>query len=127
MTIKDNVLSLRDQYRPDIKTVSELERKIGLSNGSISQWAKSKPSQEKATLVAKFFKVPVDRVYNSESNSVDLDSNEEDLITLFRKNTTGMSDEETKKFNRSLDSLMKAAKNILNENDEDWFIWNTKQ
>lgn len=119
MSVKDNVLSLRDQYRPDIKTVSELEKKIGLSNGNISQWSTSKPSREKAELVANFFKVPVDRVYNNQNKSVELDSNEDELITLFRKNTKGMSSDETKRFNKSLGTLMKAARNILNEDNED--------
>lgn len=115
MSVKDNVLALRDQYRPDLKTVSELERAMKLSNGIISQWDKSEPTKQKAEQVANFFKVPVERVYGIESNSVTLDSEEENLVALFRKQTSDMSVDDRKRFNKSLDSLMKTAKNLLED------------
>jgi DNA-binding XRE family transcriptional regulator len=113
MSVKDNVLALRDQFRPDLKTTAELERAIGLSNGIISQWGKSKPSQEKALKVAKFFNVPVERVYGINNSAVNLHKDEEEFLTLFRKKTVNMNEEQKQKFNKSLEDLMDTAKKFI--------------
>lgn len=59
-TFKDRVLTVWKEKRPDIKSIRSLEENIGLSNGSISSWSKSSPSQLKIEQVANFFNVSVD-------------------------------------------------------------------
>ncbi|MCH5463313.1 helix-turn-helix transcriptional regulator [Lactobacillus sp. LC28-10] len=116
MTVKDNVLRLWKAYRPDIKSVAELERKIDISNGIISQWEKSTPSTKSAKKVADFFGVPVSSVLNdSTDDSVELKQSEQQLIAAFRKNTDGMTDDEKAKFSSSLDILMRTAKDLLKD------------
>lgn len=41
-------------------SISELERKLNLSNGSISKWAKSKPNSKYIEKVADYFNVSTD-------------------------------------------------------------------
>ena len=55
MNVRDNVFKLWHQQRKDIKSVAELERKIGLSNGIIQQWKDNNPSIKNAQKVADFF------------------------------------------------------------------------
>lgn len=60
-------------------SVSELERKLNLSNGSISKWAKSKPNSKYIEKVADYFNVSTDYLLGRspirESNS-DINPNE---------------------------------------------------
>ena len=44
MSVKDNVIRLWKNKRPDIQSVAELERKINLSNGLIQKWDSKTPS-----------------------------------------------------------------------------------
>lgn len=114
MTIKDNVYRLWRENRPDIKSVAELERKTDLSNGTISRWDKSIPSTRSAQKVADFFHVPLSQVLgNSDDKATKLDSQEQQFLTLFRKNTESMTSTQKEKFTNSLDTLMQAAKNII--------------
>lgn len=48
MTVKNNILKLWHEKRPDIKTIAELERKIGLSNGQIRYWDQKVPTIKSA-------------------------------------------------------------------------------
>jgi len=72
MIIKD----LAEQHK---LSVSELERKLNLSNGSISKWAKSKPNSKYLEKVADYFNVSTDyllgRTSLRKSNS-NIDPNE---------------------------------------------------
>lgn len=114
MSVKDNVIRLWKEQRPDIKSVAELERKLNLSNGIISQWDKSRPSTKSAQKVADFFSVPLSSIYDDVTDkSIRLDKPEQELVTMFRKTTDGMSDEDKEKFTESFNDLMNAAKNLL--------------
>lgn len=67
-TIKERVLALRDEQRPDIKSVRKLETTIGISNGALASWNKSKPSSESIQLVADFFNVSTDYILGKTTN-----------------------------------------------------------
>lgn len=43
-----------------VSTIAELERKLDISNGTISKWDKAKPTTEPLTKIAKFFDVSTD-------------------------------------------------------------------
>lgn len=114
MSVKDNVIRLWKTKRPDIKSIAELERKLNLSNGIISQWDKSTPSTKSAQKVANFFSVPLSSIYDDVSDkSIRLDEPEQKLVTMFRKTTDGMSNKDKEKFTESFNDLMQAAKNLL--------------
>lgn len=114
MSVKDNVIKLWKSKRPDIKSIAELERKLNLSNGIISQWDKSTPSTKSAQKVADFFSVPLSSIYDDVSDkSIRLDKSEQELVTMFRKTTDGMNKQDKEKFTESFNELMQAAKNLL--------------
>lgn len=62
-------------------TIAEVERKIGISNGTIGKWDKQSPSQKTASKVANYFNVSVDYILgltdisapNTENTVDDLD------------------------------------------------------
>ncbi|MCS9983969.1 XRE family transcriptional regulator [Weissella paramesenteroides] len=60
ITFNERVRTVWKEKRPDIKSVRNLEERIGLSNGTIASWKKSSPSQAKIEQVANFFGVSVD-------------------------------------------------------------------
>lgn len=49
-------------------SLSELERTIGISNGSISKWEKSSPKADTLQKVANYFGVSVDYLLGSTNN-----------------------------------------------------------
>lgn len=54
-------------------TVAELERKLDLSNGSVSKWAKSTPNSKYLEKVADYFDVSVDYLLGRSAKRVDFD------------------------------------------------------
>jgi transcriptional regulator with XRE-family HTH domain len=78
------IKNLADQQKI---SVSELERKLNLSNGSISKWAKSKPNSKYLEKVADYFNVSTDYLLGRNKDV-------EDPISYFRIDTTGLSKEE---------------------------------
>ncbi|WPC19492.1 hypothetical protein N6G95_09780 [Pediococcus inopinatus] len=110
MTVKSTVLKLRDEYRPDLKTVASLERAIGLSNGIVSQWDTSVPSKRTAQKVADFFHVSIERVYGTQSTKEDPDP-----IALYRINTRGLSKDEIEEVKNQLRFAEELARKQVRE------------
>ena len=54
-------------------TVAELERKLDLSNGSISKWAKSTPNSKYLEKVADYFDVSVDYLLGRNAKRFEFD------------------------------------------------------
>lgn len=120
MSAKDNVIKLWKENRPDIKSVAELERKINLSNGIISKWATKKPSTASAQKVANFFKVPLSKVLDDvDDETITLDSNDQKVLAMFRKQTEGMSDEDKADFQDSLNDIMTFARKLVKDRKGD--------
>ena len=47
-------------------TISGLEKRLGFGNSTISKWAKSSPTVEKATAVANFFNLTLDELLSDQ-------------------------------------------------------------
>lgn len=50
-------------------TISELERTVGLGNGSIARWGENMPSVDRVKRVADFFCVTVDDLLTDDKQS----------------------------------------------------------
>lgn len=50
-------------------SIPQLEKKIGLSNGSIYNWDRSSPSTDKIVKVANYFKISADYIIGLESDN----------------------------------------------------------
>jgi transcriptional regulator with XRE-family HTH domain len=69
---QDRLVTVWKERRPDIRSQRELERELGLGNGTITKWSQSSPSQDKLQSIADFFGVSVDYLLG---NSDDMHSN----------------------------------------------------
>lgn len=71
-------------------TITELERRLGFSRGSIAKWDISLPNIERVDKVAKFFGVSIDYLQNgaekeaAHGSLIDLDSLSAPKAELFR-------------------------------------------
>lgn len=68
-------------------SISELERKLDLSNGSISKWAKSKPNSKYLEKVADYFDVSTDYLLGRTKDV-------KDPVAYFRLDTSGLSEDQ---------------------------------
>ncbi|BCK42952.1 transcriptional regulator [Streptococcus suis] len=108
-------------------SIAELERKLDLSNGSISKWGKSEPNSKPLQLVADFFEVSTDYLLGRTANpnvAKTGDSNVVDKLTqqaivMFRKETENLSESEKERFNVALAGLMKTARQLI-QDDSNW-------
>lgn len=69
-------------------SLAEIERRLKLSNGIISTWKNSKPSQDKIELIADFFNVSVDYLLGRTDNKNLLDDSKKqkpEIQSLARK------------------------------------------
>lgn len=112
-------MSLLDKIKQLCKergvSISQLEERLNIPSNTIYQWKKKTPSIERVKKVADYFQVSIDYLLDRTDEK---DENEEQIITMFRKNTAGMTKDEKDKFNRSLNKLMAVAKTLLDEDDE---------
>lgn len=59
--MKNNTVSIIKMLCDEkMLTLAELERTLGISNGSISKWAKSAPNSAALTKIADYFNVSID-------------------------------------------------------------------
>lgn len=84
MNFEDKLNKVWAEKRPDIKSGRELERLIGLSNGSISKWRVSNPSQKTIEKIAMFFKVSTDYLlgYNAEHTNANDLANDQTILSF---------------------------------------------
>ena len=80
-------------------SIAEIERKLNLSNGSISKWNTSFPNSEPLQKVASYFDVSVDYLLGRESyEDMKLNQARADFAdidaTFFRIDTDGLSEDE---------------------------------
>lgn len=96
------------------KNVQDVARDLGFGENVIYYWKKKTPSTEKLQKVADYFGVSVDYLLGREDTKrVELKPEEDELIVMFRKNTSDMDDDEKKEFNESLDKLMSFARELF--------------
>lgn len=71
-------------------SIAELERKLDLSNGSISKWEKSAPNSDKLQKVADYFQVSTDYLLGRTDEPAILDSSKKQTETDLRKALEGV-------------------------------------
>lgn len=92
MTILDKIRELANLRQVSL---AEIERKAGLSSGSITKWDKSSPSAEKLEKVAEYLGVSMDYLLNrTENQFVSTDNKTDHFAEFFKMETEGMSKEE---------------------------------
>lgn len=86
----------RIKYLADNRKVSfnQIEEAVGLPKNTLYRWKSIKPSIDKITLVADYFKVTTDYLLGRENK---------DYGTMFRMNTDGFSEEDTKEMLEELE------------------------
>lgn len=84
MSIKSRIQDLATQHH---ETLAELERKLGMGNGTITRWDKRYPSSEKLTAVANHYNVTTDYILGrtdtpqfTQKDERDVQKTLEDLI-----------------------------------------------
>lgn len=87
-------------------SLSELERSIGISNGSISKWEKSSPKADTLQKVADYFNVSVDYLLGRTNNRFYGLSDEQKEISLVQ----------------ALDSVMSYDGKPITDNDREILI-----
>lgn len=103
------IKTLTEQHK---MSLAQLERDLGFSNGIISTWKNGKPSIDKVEKVANYFHVSTDYLLGRNN---ELDSNDQEILAMFRKQTAGMSEQDKKDFQESLNDVMTFAKKIVKE------------
>nr|DAY26330.1 MAG TPA: repressor protein [Caudoviricetes sp.] len=111
----DMLLKIKQLANQKGITISELERRINLSNGQIGKWSRQTPGVDKVQKVADYFNVSVDYLLGREKPEED--QYEQQLVAMFRKQTDGMNDSQKEKFNKSLDKLFSVAEALLSDED----------
>lgn len=106
------IKDLADQNK---MSLAEVERKLGFSNGIISTWKNGKPSIDRVEKVANLFDVSTDYLLGRDKS---LNSNEQQVVAMFRKQTAGMSKEDKNDFAESLNDVMQFAKKLVRNRKE---------
>lgn len=106
MTTFDRIKKLAKDHG---MTLNEVNDKAGLGTRSIYRWKYTNPSYTSLKKVAKVFGVTPDQLTEQNNN---LDSDDEEMLALFRKSTEGMTEDEKEKFKRSFVKLLKVAKDL---------------
>ena len=115
------------------KSLNKVEEELGYGKNVLYRLKNSSPSAERLQELADYFNVSTDyllgRTDNPDStiSGVELNWNdtihkeseedliEEDLVAAFRLESEDMTEDEKKKFNNSLKSMMKIAKSLLDD------------
>ena len=80
-------------------SLAEIERRLKLSNGIISTWKNSKPSQDKIELIADFFKVSTDYLLGRTDDKTALSPKEmSDIGQLADRMLDGLESENSVNF-----------------------------
>lgn len=106
-TLKEKVLSLWHQTRPDIRSLAELERKIGFGHGVIKTWDTVQPNIKNIQKVADFFNVPLESlitVGSANKHSI----LEQKLLNLYNQHTKGLPESVQELYIQALEIEMQA-------------------
>ncbi len=119
MTLVEKIRALANNEGMNLP---ELEIKLGLGNGTISRWNKSKPNTDKLIIIADYFNVSTDYLLGRELNEKDEKDIAKDLNTALNqleKSQDGLMfdgeplDDETRELLKiSLENSMRLAKQI---------------
>ena len=84
MSIKSRIQDLAAQHH---ETLAELERKLGMGNGTITRWDKRSPSSEKLAAVANHYNVTTDYILGRTDTPQFTRKDERDVQKIRLKNT----------------------------------------
>lgn len=87
MSIVDKIRTLSKQKG---LSITELEKVLGLGNGTIGKWNKQSPSCNKVKLVADFFSVSIDYLVNGVENNLTVNNGAE--IDTIQNNDISMGE-----------------------------------
>lgn len=80
----------------DVNSIAELERKLDISNGTISKWDKSKPGTQHLIKVADYFNVSTDYLLGRTENKTPYwalnEKDEKDIAEEVEKIINGLDD-----------------------------------
>ncbi|MBU7218726.1 helix-turn-helix domain-containing protein [Staphylococcus gallinarum] len=77
-------------------SIAELERKLNLSNGSISRWKNAAPSSKGLIAVADYFDVSVDYLLGRDKDDYE-GEHEDEEIRIMHRGVKNMTEEDRKK------------------------------
>lgn len=93
-------------------SISELERTLKLSNGSISKWASAKPNSRYLEKVADYFQVSTDYLLGREKKPTS------DPVSYYRIDTTGLTSEDVDHIKDQLDDYTEFLKSQLRKAEQ---------
>ena len=99
-------------------TFAELERRIGLTRGSIARFDKNCPSSEKITKVAQYFGITTDYLLGLSDNPFPQEVKDMDIISLQRARKN-MTQKDKERMMNMLKAAFDYAFNEDNEGDDD--------
>ncbi|PCF86002.1 helix-turn-helix domain-containing protein [Staphylococcus intermedius] len=85
-------------------SIAELERKLNLSNGSISRWKKAAPSSKGLTAIADYFDVSVDYLLGRDKDAYAGEEKSEDILIMHRA-TENMTESQRAKALKILETM----------------------
>lgn len=103
-------------------SVNSLEETLGYSRNTIYSMKTKKPSAERVLEIAEFFGVSTDYLLGRtdeptsfKSSKPEIDPLEEEVMVMFRKETSSMTEDEKVRFNRAVSGLIKTAKDLVKD------------
>lgn len=88
-------------------SIAQVERDLGLSNGSMAKWDAHSPKSENLKSVANYFSVSTDFILGNDAK--------DNSIQYFRIDTSGLSDDQVEALKKDLSNYSKWAKQQLKE------------
>ncbi|WKF73623.1 helix-turn-helix transcriptional regulator [Lactococcus lactis] len=110
MTTFERIKDLADKQKISLQKVA-IDN--GLSENAIYGWKTRKPKGDDLAKVANYFHVPVGYLLGLEEKAEILDETEEQLIAAFRLESKDLDDDGKRRFNNSLQNLIKAARETI--------------
>lgn len=110
------------------KSLGSVEEDLGYGRNTLYKIKNSTPNAERISEIANYFNVSTDyllgrtdnpNMANEGDGNVTTNPLEEQALVMFRKNTSGMSDDDIAKFNTALKGLMATARALI-QDDSNW-------
>ncbi|MEY8603582.1 helix-turn-helix transcriptional regulator [Staphylococcus nepalensis] len=99
-------------------SIAELERKLNLSNGSISRWKNAAPSSKGLIAVADYFDVSVDYLLGRDKEEYKGEEKPRD-IRIMQRAAENMSEEDRKKALAFFENFMDNWEEYIKDEKED--------